>query len=57
MMRNYLKPNEKVEKEKRYKFARGTTEWKKDREIVRSLIISEETRPIGSGRDDAMDTP
>jgi 20S proteasome subunit beta 2 len=56
MMRNYLKPNEKVEKEKRYKFARGTTEWKKDREIVRSLIVSEETRPIGSGRDDAMDT-
>ncbi|PVG01258.1 putative 20S proteasome beta2 subunit [Serendipita vermifera] len=56
MMRNYLKPNEKVEKEKRYKFARGTTDWKKDRELVRSLVISEESRPIGSGRDDAMDT-
>ncbi|KIM19933.1 hypothetical protein M408DRAFT_82810, partial [Serendipita vermifera MAFF 305830] len=34
MLRNFLRPNEKVEKERRYKFARGTTDWKKDREIV-----------------------
>ncbi|KAG8799729.1 proteasome core particle subunit beta 2 [Serendipita sp. 399] len=54
MLRNYLKPNEKVEKEKRYKFSRGTTDWKRDREIVRSLVVHEETRPI-SGGDDTMD--
>jgi len=53
MLRNFLKPNEKVEKERRYKFARGTTDWKKDREIVRSMIVSEAERPIGGG--DAMD--
>ncbi|KAG8803203.1 proteasome core particle subunit beta 2 [Serendipita sp. 398] len=55
MLRNYLTPNEKVEKEKRYKFSRGTTDWKRDREIVRSLVVHEETRPIAAG-DDTMDT-
>ncbi|CAG7850869.1 Proteasome subunit beta type-7; Flags: Precursor [Serendipita indica DSM 11827] len=53
MLRNYLTPNEKVEKEKHYKFRRGTTDWKKDREIV---VFHEEVRPIGAGGTDAMDT-
>jgi len=39
MMRNYLKPNERVEKERRYKFARGTTAWKT--ESVRNLVVDE----------------
>lgn len=55
MLRNHLKPNEKVEKERRYKFAHGTTDWKKTREVVRSLVVSEETRTIPSGGNDAMD--
>lgn len=54
MLRNYLKPNEKVEKERRYKFRRDTTDWQKTREKVKSLVVHEETRAIG--RDDAMDT-
>ena len=51
MLRNYVKPNERVEKELRYVFRRGTTAFKK--ESVRSLIVSEEVRPVGG---DAMDT-
>lgn len=51
MLRNYVKPNERVEKELRYVFRRGTTAFKK--ESVRNLIVSEEVRPIGG---DAMDT-
>lgn len=52
MLRNFLRPNEKVEKERRYKFARGTTDWKKDREVVKSLVVGGYERPVGG---DAMD--
>lgn len=45
MLRNYLRPNERVEKERRYVFRRGTTDYKKDREIIRSLVVHEESRP------------
>ena len=55
MLRNYVKDNEKVVKERNYKFRRGTTNWKRDREVVRSLVVSETVRPIGVGGGDAMD--
>ncbi|VDC00443.1 unnamed protein product [Peniophora sp. CBMAI 1063] len=55
MLRNYIKPNERVQKEKRYNFRRGTTAWTKER--VRSLIVSEEILPITSNAAaEAMDT-
>ena len=47
---------EKVTKERNYKFRRGTTDWKRDREVVRSFVVSETVRPIGVGGGDAMDT-
>ena len=55
MLRNYVMPNVRVEKERRYGFRRGTTAW--TRENVRDLIVSEETRPIvvAAGAE-AMDT-
>ncbi|EGN97488.1 hypothetical protein SERLA73DRAFT_184212 [Serpula lacrymans var. lacrymans S7.3] len=51
MLRNFVKPNERVEKERKYKFRRGTTAWKT--ENVRNLVVSEEITPIVGG--DAMD--
>ncbi|KZV65643.1 proteasome subunit [Peniophora sp. CONT] len=55
MLRGYIKPNERVEKEKRYNFRRGTTAWTKEK--VRSLIVSEEILPITSNAAaEAMDT-
>ena len=50
MLRNFVKPNERVEKERRYVFRRGTTAWKS--ESIRSLIVSEEVTHTG----EAMDT-
>lgn len=40
MLRNFVKPNERVQKEKRYVFRKGTTAWKS--EEIRSLIVNEE---------------
>lgn len=40
MLRNYVKPNERVQKERSYVFRRGTTAWKT--EDIKSLIVSEE---------------
>ena len=51
MLRNVEMPNERVQKERKYGFRRGTTAWKT--ENVRSLIISEETTLVGG---EAMDT-
>ena len=51
MLRNVEMPNERVQKENRYVFRRGTTAWKT--ENVRSLIVSEEITAVGG---DAMDT-
>ena len=56
MLRNYVKDNEKVTKERNYKFRRGTTDWKRDREVVKSFVVSETVRPIGLRGGDAMDT-
>jgi len=55
MLRNYVMPNVRVEKERRYGFRRGTTAW--TRESVRDLIVSEEIRPvIAAAGGEAMDT-
>lgn len=51
MLRNYAKPNERVQKEKKYGFRRGTTAWKT--ENIRSLVVNEEVTLVGG---DAMDT-
>ncbi|KAH7923583.1 20S proteasome subunit [Leucogyrophana mollusca] len=51
MLRNFVKPNERVEKERKYGFRRGTTAWKT--ENIRSLVVSEEVTPVGG---EAMDT-
>ena len=58
MLRNFVKPNERVQKERTYKFRRGTTEWKK--EEIRALVVEEDiTYVAGGGRGaegEAMDT-
>jgi 20S proteasome subunit beta 2 len=51
MLRNWKTPNERVEKEKNYKFRQGTTAWSK--EDVRDLIVDEQV--LGAQKDDAMD--
>jgi 20S proteasome subunit beta 2 len=52
MLRNFVKPNERVEKERRYVFRRGTTAIKS--EVVRSLVVEETVRPTAAGEE--MDT-
>ncbi|KAH9939749.1 proteasome subunit [Epithele typhae] len=57
MLRNYVKPNERVQKERTYKFRRGTTEIKN--EEIRALVVEEDITYIPSARGaegDAMDT-
>ncbi|KIJ67254.1 hypothetical protein HYDPIDRAFT_173876 [Hydnomerulius pinastri MD-312] len=49
MLRNFVKPNERVEKERKYGFRRGTTAWKT--EDIRSLVVSEEVTPVGEAMD------
>ena len=49
MLRNFVKPNERVQKEKRYVFRRGATAWKT--EEIRNLVVSEEVVSVN----DAMD--
>ncbi|KAI0338176.1 20S proteasome subunit [Trametopsis cervina] len=52
MLRNFVKPNERVEKERRYNFRRGTTAFK-DEKVRKWVVEEEEVRPIGG---EAMDT-
>ena len=52
MLRNYIKPNERVKKERNYKFARGTTAVLNEKvitkeEIGRYITVHE----LGSGSD------
>ncbi|RPD58249.1 20S proteasome subunit [Lentinus tigrinus ALCF2SS1-7] len=55
MLRNFVKPNERVQKERSYTFRRGTTEWKK--EEIRALVVEEDiTHITGRGTEEAMDT-
>jgi len=51
MLRNWKTPNERVQKEKKYAFRRGTTAWSK--EDILSLVVSEQ---VDVHKDDAMDT-
>ncbi|KAG5643915.1 Proteasome subunit beta type-7 [Asterophora parasitica] len=51
MLRNVEMPNERVQKERDYKFRRGTTAWAK--ESVRDLVVSETVQWVGG---EAMDT-
>ncbi|CAA7268495.1 unnamed protein product [Cyclocybe aegerita] len=51
MLRNVEMPNQRVQKERNYKFRRGTTAWKK--EDIRSLVVDEQVTQIGG---DEMDT-
>ncbi|KZO97234.1 20S proteasome subunit [Calocera viscosa TUFC12733] len=53
MLRNYQTPNERVEKERKYGFRRGTTAWKS--ESIRSLIASETIVPVAQLVNDEMD--
>lgn len=50
MLRNLVKPNERVQKERSYQFRRGTTAIKK--ESIRSLIVDEDVTSIAG---EAMD--
>jgi len=50
MLRNVEMPNQRVNKERDYKFRRGTTAWKK--EDIRKLIIDENVSSIAG---DEMD--
>jgi len=50
MLRNFVKPNERVTKERSYGFRRGTTAFSK--EEIRSLVVHEQIIGV---RDDAMD--
>ena len=57
MLRNFVRPNERVQKERSYTFRRGTTEWKK--EEIRALVVDEDITLISGGRGaegEAMDT-
>ncbi|KAL5521995.1 PUP1 [Sanghuangporus sanghuang] len=57
MLRNYRKPNERVQKENTYKFRRGTTAWTKEK--IRELVVDETVVPLPhpvSAGGDAMDT-
>lgn len=49
MLRNYVKPNERVQKERSYIFRRGTTAWKS--EDIKNLIVSEEVTHTGEAMD------
>lgn len=51
MLRNVVMPNERVQKERRYGFRRGTTAWKT--ENMRDLVVNEQVTLVGG---DAMDT-
>ncbi len=56
MLRNFVRPNERVQKERSYTFRRGTTEWKK--EEIRALVVEEDITftAAGRGAEEAMDT-
>lgn len=51
MLRNIEMPNQRVQKERVYKFRKGTTAWKK--EDVKKFVIDEQVISVGG---DEMDT-
>lgn len=55
-LRNYVKPNERAQKELTYRFRRGTTAWKT--ESIRNLVVDEQITPLPpalTAGGDAMD--
>lgn len=53
MLRNHVKPNERVQKERTYVFRTGTTAIL-GKTNIRSLVVNEVVTPVGAGGD-AMD--
>lgn len=53
MLRNHVKPNERVQKERTYVFRAGTTAIL-GKTNIRSLVVNEVVTPVGAGGD-AMD--
>jgi 20S proteasome subunit beta 2 len=53
MLRNFVRPNERVAKENKYAFRRGVTAWTK--EDIRALVVGEEVNVVKATAD-AMDT-
>lgn len=52
MMRNYIKPNERVKKERNYRFQRGTTAWLNEKIITKEEVTRYVTvQELGSGSD------
>lgn len=49
MLRNFIKPNERPQKEREYRFKRGTTAIKS--EFIRSLVVKEEVQHVGEEMD------
>jgi len=50
LLRNYIKPNERVKKERNYKFSRGTTAWLKEKVITKEEVGRYVTvHELGSG--------
>lgn len=54
MLRNYVMPNERAQKENTYKFRRGTTAIKS--ESIRRFVVSEQVTPVGGGDAMVVDT-
>ncbi len=48
MLRDFVTPNGRVEKERRYVFRRGTTAFKEEK--VRRWVVNEEVTPVGGRR-------
>lgn len=47
MLRNFVRPNERAQKERRYRFREGTTAWTAEK--IRSLVVEEKTIGLGGG--------
>lgn len=45
-LRNYQRPNERVQKEMTYKFKRGTTDFHVDSERIRRMVVEESITPF-----------
>ncbi|TFY74296.1 hypothetical protein EWM64_g9716 [Hericium alpestre] len=52
-LRNFVRPNERVEKERKYGFRRGTTAWTSEK--VRTFVVDEKVTPLAT-EGEAMDT-
>jgi len=53
-LRNYEKPNERVQKEMTYKFKRGTTDFHIDSERIRKMVVEESIIPFESSNHSSL---